>query len=244
MKGMENKMNEVEKYAVQWNISAQYFYEQGYYSWMSENLNGCKSVLEIGCGTGYSTLALAEKGFKVLAIDKNSNCIAKAKELLSSKGFQDDQVIFIEGDVAEDSFRKRLIENYSFEIVVCWNVGTYWGKEMFQYYLPHMLEYGLDVGQIKANPESSYSELIIWEACRIAKAKNTPIHIVDRGGEIINEQTDPYYSMLKNEFEYSEILYDNLQAESISGGGRVLTTNGTVNMDNKIDIVFVSIFMC
>ena len=143
-------MNEAEKYAVQWDISAQYFYEKSYYSWMSEKLNGYEMVLEIGCGTGYSTLALAEKGFKVLAVDKNANCIVKAKELLNSSGFKDNQVAFIEGDVSEDSFRKTLVENYSFDIVICWNVGTYWGKEMIQYYLPHMYEYGLNTDQRKS----------------------------------------------------------------------------------------------
>ncbi len=33
-----------------------------------------------------------------------------------------------------------------------------------------------------------------------------------------------------------------LQADSISSGGRILATNGAVNTDKKIDIVFVSVF--
>lgn len=115
---------------------------------------------------------------------------------------------------------------------------------MIRYYLPYLYEYGLNTDQIKENPESSYSELIIWETCRIARTKSVPVHIMDWGGEIITEQTDPYYALLKDEFGYSKILYDNLQADSISSGGRVLATNGTVNIDNKIDIIFVSIFMC
>lgn len=67
---------------------------------------------------------------------------------------------------------------------------------------------------------------------------------MDRGGEIITEQTDPYYVMLKDEFGYLKIIYDNLEADSISNGGRVLATNGAVNTEQKIDIVFVSVFMC
>ena len=54
----------------------------------------------------------------------------------------------------------------------------------------------------------------------------------------------PIYVMLKDEFKYPKILYDNLQADSVSSGGRILVTNGAVNTDKKIDIVFVSIFMC
>ena len=237
-------MNEAEKYAVQWDVSAQYFYEKDYYSWMAEKLNGYKKVLEIGCGTGYSTLALAEKGFEILAVDKNRDCIIKAKELLSSRGINDNQVVFIEGDVADDSFRNTLIESYSFDIVICWNIGTHWDEGMSQYYIPHMCEYGLTVDQINENPESSYSELIIWETCRISSNKSVPVHIVDRCGEIITEQTDPYYVTLKDEFRYSKISYDNLQADSISSGGRILAKNGAVNTDKKVDIIFVSVLMC
>lgn len=57
-------------YANQWNLSAQYFYGKGYYSWMVDKLISYKTVVEIGCGTGYSTLALVEKGHRVIAIEK------------------------------------------------------------------------------------------------------------------------------------------------------------------------------
>ena len=39
---------------------------------------------EVGCGTGYSTLALLENGHKVIALDKNNECIEKAIEYLDS----------------------------------------------------------------------------------------------------------------------------------------------------------------
>ena len=54
-------------------MSSQYFYKNEYYSWMADNLTGHKKVLEIGCGTGYSTLALLEKGYDVIAIEKMKN---------------------------------------------------------------------------------------------------------------------------------------------------------------------------
>ena len=47
---------------------------------MADNLTGHKKVLEIGCGTGYSTLALLEKGYDVIAIEKMKN----AFEMLNS----------------------------------------------------------------------------------------------------------------------------------------------------------------
>ena len=140
-------------------ISAQYFYNENYYTWMAEKLSGYSTVVEIGCGTGYSTLALVEKGFRVLAIDKNPVCIEEAKRLLHSKGISDDQVTFLEGDIVDRVFRENLICSYAFDIVICWNVGTYWSGKMMEFYVPYLFEYGLNAEQIKENPESSYSEL-------------------------------------------------------------------------------------
>lgn len=236
-------MKDTQEYADQWNVSAKHFYDKGYYSWMAQALDGLHTVVELGCGTGYSTLALVEKRHKVIAIDKNPDCIKKAKELLSDRGISDDSVIFIEGDIAEDSFKNRIISTFEFDAVICWNVGSYWNKEMIEFYLPYMLEYGLNRWQIAQNPESSYSELILWDACRLAKAKGVAVHIVDRGGEILDEQNDPYYKALKEEFNYNTITYANKYAESISNGGRVLTTNGVVNKDDFVDIVLISILM-
>lgn len=236
-------MKDTQDYANQWDVSAQYFYNKKYYSWMEQAICEFHTVVEIGCGTGYSTLTLIEAGHKVIAIDKNADCIAKAKKLLCSKGICDDRVIFVEGDIAEDSFRDEIVSTFSFDAVLCWNTGSYWNKEMIEYYLLYMFEYGLKNWQIAKNPESSYSELIIWETCRLAKAKKVAVHIIDRGTMILNEQNDPYYKSLKDEFKYQKILYDNKKAKSISSGGRQLVTNGVVSDSNTVDIVFTSVLI-
>lgn len=235
-------INQEELYATQWNESAKYFYETKRYQWMSEKLDEYDVVLEIGCGTGFSTLALVEAGHVVLAVEKNPDCIKKAKALIEQNG-KSDKVHFIEGDVAEDSFRKYLFEKCEFDVVICWNIGTSWSKEMMEFYLPHLLEYGLTIPQIKQNPESSYSELIIWEAYRIASENGVPIQIVDRGTQEMNFQNDPYYRTLGEEFSYSKIYYDNLHADTISKSGRMLSTNGVVNDIEKLEIVLVSILL-
>lgn len=231
----------MKEYAEQWDVSAKYFYDKGYYTWMANSLKGHNNILEVGCGTGFSTLALIEEGFTVIAIDKNSECIEKAKTLLIKESIDPTKITFLEGDIANDDFRTMLIDNYEFDMVICWNIGTFWSKEMIQYYLPYMFEYGLRRAQIAENPESSYSELIIWNTCRLAKAKNVSANIVDRGAEIINKDTDPYYYTLKNEFKFKFIEYKNKIADSLSTSGRILSTNGVVNTENKIDIVFASI---
>lgn len=92
-------------------------------------------------------------------------------------------------------------------------------------------------------PYEKDSELIIWKVCRVASENKVPVQIVDRGAQELRFQNDPYYRMLGEEFSYSKIYYDNLHVDSISKGGRMLSTNGVVNDTEKIDIVLVSIFM-
>jgi SAM-dependent methyltransferase len=238
---VNKEMGEEAIYSEQWNISAQYFYNKNYYSWMADKLIQYKTVLEVGCGTGYSTLALVERGYKVIAVEKNQECLKKAKVLLSEKGYINGEVIFIKGDIATDEIRNAVINKFDFDVVICWNIGTYWNRKMIEYYLPYMLEYGLNRHQIAENPESSYSELIIWNVCRLAYDKGVAAHIIDRGLEAIDARTDPYYYTLRDEFRFSSIEYDSKVADSISSGGRILTTNGIVNAEPKINITFISI---
>ena len=240
---MNNTQNDKLVYADEWNVSSQYFYKNEYYSWMADNLTGHKKVLEIGCGTGYSTLALLEKGYDVIAIEKNEECIRRAEQLISERGDLGTKVVFLQGDVAEKSCRKNLLEQYDFDVVICWNIGSYWNREMMTCYLPHMIKYGLDIQQIQSNPESSYSELITWYACKLAKEKNVSVNIVDRSGGQLNDNNDPYYKCLKDEFSFAKIEYKNKEGKSLSKGGRVLMINGQVSFESVIDIVFVSILM-
>lgn len=238
----ENSVDEVRQYAEQWNVSAKFFYDKGYYQWMEKAITTYHTILEIGCGTGYSTLALTQGGHRVIAIDKNPDCIKTAEELLTNNGIKDESVVFLEGDIANDTFRDIVLKQ-DFDAVICWNVGTYWSGEMMRSYMPYLLEYGLSVEQIKQNPESSYAELIIWDSCRIACQKQVPINIIERGVQQIDKKTDPYYYTLKKEFHYSTIKYDNCSGLSISSGGRMLSTNGQVNKEKEIGVIFASITM-
>ena len=241
-------MDKKLEYAEQWEVSSKYFYDKKYYNWMQKKIEKYHIILEVGCGTGYSTLALLENGHKVIALDKNNECIEKAKKLLRQKGYSigampDADVCFIENDVVTREFYSEVLSDLQFDAVICWNVGSYWDKENVQFYVPYMREYGLNIDQIKENVESSYVELILWNACKIATMRKVPMHIVERTGEIISESNCEYYQILSTEFGFSEVEFDNLPADSISGGGRVLVTNGTINMERIVNVILVSILM-
>ncbi|MBQ5866113.1 MAG: class I SAM-dependent methyltransferase [Oscillospiraceae bacterium] len=234
-------MSKESEYAVQWFSSAEFFFEKGYYRWMCEKIKDYETVLEIGCGTGHSTLALLQSGHKVIAIDKNPECLLAAKKLIENNSVDTSNVIFLQGDIADHVFRECTLTEYSFDVVVCWNVGTAWKIGTLNQYMPYFAEYGLTRGQVLANPESSYGELILWNACRIANEKKVPIQIVERGTQVINKHNDQYYCKLKEEFNYSSISYKHHYGESLSKGGRMLSIKGTPHETEKISIVFLSI---
>ncbi|MHC5767207.1 MAG: class I SAM-dependent DNA methyltransferase [Nostoc sp.] len=56
----------------------------------------CKSVVEIGCGTGKNTLLLSQIALKVCAIDFSAQMIEKAKEKVRSAN-----VVFITEDITK-----------------------------------------------------------------------------------------------------------------------------------------------
>lgn len=219
-----------------------------YYVWMINKITSYKTVLEVGCGTGYGTLTLLEGGHKVIALDKNEACISKAKKLIQQKGYSvgklpDADAMFLETDIVIDEFYSGVLDTLFFDVVICWNVGSFWNKNTIQFYLNYLLKYGLNIYQIQHDPESSYAELVLWNTCKIAAMKRVPVQIVDRAEKIVNETNDEYYCTLKQEFNFSVLEFDNIQADSISHGGRMLVTRGIINREKIIPTILVSIFM-
>ena len=158
--------NEQENYSNQWQKSSDYFYNNGAYSWMCSKIKKYKIILEIGSGTGQGTLSLLDSEHKIISIEKNKFCIEKAKSLLDSKGYKvgsaqsnldECDVILLNSDLLNSELTNWL-KDISFDLVVCWNMGSYWDKKMINYYVPYMLEYGLTIEQIRSNLESSYVE--------------------------------------------------------------------------------------
>ncbi|MEH2223617.1 class I SAM-dependent methyltransferase [Nostoc sp.] len=70
----------------------------------------CKSVVEVGCGTGKNTLLLSQIALKVCAIDFSAQMIEKAKEKVRSAN-----VVFI----TEDITKQWTCQNESADLVTC-----------------------------------------------------------------------------------------------------------------------------
>lgn len=140
-------------YAAEWEVSSSHLNDQGCYAWMAGELGAEGRVLEIGCGTGLSTLALVNAGYRVVSIDENPACIKKASARLEAAGFSVSvqlrgeervvagarleidyakvkraaaDVILIGGNVMHDPrLMKFLADGEGFDAVACWLMGTH-----------------------------------------------------------------------------------------------------------------------
>ena len=232
-------------YADQWEVSSKHFYENDCYKWMTDQIREHKTVLEIGCGTGYSTLELLRSGHKVISIDKNECCIEKAKHKIELEGFSigdlsNNDVTFIVADVVDETLLKT-ISDYDFDIVVCWNIGTHEETTSRSYYHPFLLAYGLTAQQVNENWESSYAELILWHSCKIAAARKVPFHLVDRSMEGLNSENSDYYCGLGGEFKYKNMKVDQIITSTVSMGGRALKVHNEKIKDNIIQTFLISV---
>ena len=140
-------------YAGEWEVSSSHLNDQDCYTWMANELGVSGRVLEIGCGTGLSTLALLGAGYRVVSVEENPACLRKASARLEAAGFSvsvqlrgeekvvagarieidyakvkeaDADVILIEGNVIQDPKLLAFLEGGGkFDAVACWLVGTH-----------------------------------------------------------------------------------------------------------------------
>lgn len=232
-------------YADQWEVSSKYFHENDCYKWMADQIGKYKTVLEIGCGTGYSTLELLRHGHKVISIDKNEYCIERAKQKIESQGFligdiSNNDVTFIIADIVDENF-SRIISDYDFDVVICWNIGTHEEGKTRNYYKPHLLKYGLTEQQVNENWESSYAELILWIACKTAANRKVPFHLIDRSMEGLNSENSDYYCGLGGEGKYKTMKVDQIITSTVSNGGRALKVHDKKIKENIVQTFLISI---
>ena len=62
-----------------WENEGQAYVRRGDYDWMAALVPG-RRVLEIGCGVGFATQALARRGLAVLSIDLLSECLELTRQ--------------------------------------------------------------------------------------------------------------------------------------------------------------------
>lgn len=102
-----------------WEAEGQSYVRRGDYEWMAALVPG-QRVLEIGCGVGFATQALAARGLSVLAIDSLSECIEASRTRVDGK-----EVSFLQAEVtALSEAQCAQLEAFAPDTVVCWLMGA------------------------------------------------------------------------------------------------------------------------
>lgn len=114
------RMNK-KSYSESWNIESNLFQQKGIYESLANELP-VERTLEIGCGSGWSTIALA-KSRDVLSIDNNEYLLTIAKANVEQANAKASFLLADVFDFSDDDFRK--ISSFSPVNIVCWFIGSH-----------------------------------------------------------------------------------------------------------------------
>jgi SAM-dependent methyltransferase len=102
-----------------WENEGLAYVRRGDYDWMAALVPG-QRVLEIGCGVGFATQALARRGLQVLSIDSLAECLDLARQRVESG-----DVTLMQADLTALSNEQRSsIEAFAPDTVICWLMGA------------------------------------------------------------------------------------------------------------------------
>jgi len=111
----------VSEFLAYWRNEGEAYVRCGDYEWMAALVPG-RRVLEIGCGLGFGSAALAARGLDVLAIDSLPECLVATGERLGEAA---GRVGLMLADVtALDDGQVATIEEFVPDVVVCWLMGA------------------------------------------------------------------------------------------------------------------------
>lgn len=236
-------MNLME-YSEKWNSSAEFFYKNKDYYWMVDHLCDYHTILEIGCGTGYSTLAMVEKGHKVIAIDNNPECIAKAKELIDKNGYSND-VEFILYDVLNPQTLEDIGTRFSCDVICCWNPGQAWSENAlinFNRYQEILSYYNCTLIDFLQEPTNCYVTTLFLICSECAKKIGVPFHMIDRGDPSIYFNND-FYLRVQKKAGFVNIEFDKRNTKSLSSEGVPLSLGNETNNQGIIDVYLISVLL-
>jgi len=109
----------VAEFLAYWASEGEAYVRRGDYDWMASLVPG-RRVLEIGCGLGFGTQALAARGLAVLAVDSLAECLTATAERVADRdvSFLQAEITVLTGD------QRAQIEAFAPDCVVCWLMGA------------------------------------------------------------------------------------------------------------------------
>ena len=180
-----------EDYIKLWNQNAEQHFIHKDYDWVASLVEqtGAKTILEIGCGVGYSTLAFARKNIKTISIDSIPEAIIQTKKLLTA----DDVSVSLLDECEETLIKLKiadLIADYSevsryaqsTDLVLICNPGGKLENQLTKKEIK-MLHWGnySDEQMKEETVQALHKWAMLIGTARLAKENNKPLIIIDRG---------------------------------------------------------------
>lgn len=108
---------------VRWQQEAEKHWRAGDYTWMAGLVDAQARVLEVGCGVGYSTLALSRRSPAVMTIEPDADCRAIAEARLREAGTAPVQFVGAPIGALPEAAADE-IRAFAPDWVVCWLMGA------------------------------------------------------------------------------------------------------------------------
>ena len=118
--GNETSPESLADFLDDWGQTAERYQRAGDYAWMAGQTPG-KRVLEVGCGLGFGTEALLQKGCAVLALDNLIQCIDATQARLSSSGGEL-QLVCADLRRLNEAVRETIFD-FEPDALTCWLMG-------------------------------------------------------------------------------------------------------------------------
>lgn len=178
-----------EQYAHEWSIDSSNHQNRGDYKWMSTFIPNDSTVLEIGCGSAFSTLEIAQRAKQVFSIEINEHLVEKASLYLTESGYSPkvvklsevkninlsdlkEKIIIINADI-NDTFIDKLVSETNIDFICCWLIGA----------APkHAADImGVSLDKLKPEYAAEYREAITQRGFRLSRTrKNISYQMVNR----------------------------------------------------------------
>ena len=109
----------VSEFIAYWVAEGQNYARRGDYEWMAALLP-VKRILEIGCGPGFGTQALIDRGLSVLVVDSLPECLSLTQSRVGQGNLQ-----VMQAEVTDLSDAQRAeIAAFAPDAVICWLMGA------------------------------------------------------------------------------------------------------------------------
>lgn len=251
---MESSLEDAEKnYVSHWKINAQQHYNDGDYHWLCSLLNNppYHTILEIGCGAGYSTLAFLQRQFKVISIDSNHEAIESTNNLLKEQGYSVDMIsegsrnldnadaiLWCVDLIHETRKIKQLIcaqGKAPINILVLCNPGGQLTTNITKQELKYLLWGGFSQEEIVENCQHERVSLLhkwamIYASCGLALQTDIPILIVERASG--NEEIHEILEQIGNETTCRKVFERFRKIKETPLGGIALNSTNSSNQES------------